>query len=92
MFEARIQKTLEAIRSGTLPLPTSTENMFVQSVNGALCSGCGDLIARLQAYYSVRTRNDSAPVLRLHPGCHDAWRRFTAEPRGDIVITRTPRG
>jgi hypothetical protein len=72
----RIDKTLATVRSGALPPPMSTRNMFAQSVTGAMCSGCNEPIERFHAYYSVRLQSDDGPSLRFHPVCHEIWVRF----------------
>jgi hypothetical protein len=82
MEQARITKTQTKLREGGLPAPSSAaDNMFLQSINGTICTACGEPIARLQGFYSVRIRSgELVPPLRLHPVCHDLWVRFTPAP------------
>jgi hypothetical protein len=80
MDDTRIAKTLATLRNGGLPRGSAAlDNMFLQSINGTICSGCAEPIARLQTFYSVRIRNGSDKPLRLHPVCHDVWARLSSE-------------
>lgn len=85
MDQTCIAKTLAKLRAGGLPAATSAaDNMFLQSINGTLCSACGEPIKRLQGFYSVRVESGSlAPPLRLHPVCHDLWATFKPSPLAD---------
>lgn len=78
MDQTCIAKTLAKLRAGGLPALTSAlDNIFLQSINGTLCSGCDEPIKRLQGFYSIRLRADSLTApLRLHPVCYDLWAKF----------------
>jgi hypothetical protein len=77
--ETRIRKTVARVQTADLPPATAAaDNMFLQSINGTICSGCAEPIERLQTFYSVRIRSGSLGPLRLHPVCYDAWARFEA--------------
>jgi hypothetical protein len=93
MNEVRIAKTQAKLREGGLPAAASAaDNMFLQSINGTVCTACGEPIERLQGFYSVRIRSaDLMPPLRLHPVCHDLWVRFTPAPRADQDSSATAR-
>jgi len=76
MDQACIAKTLDKVRCGGLPAATwAADNMFLESINGTVCSGCGEPIERRKHYYSVRLRSGSVAPLRLHAACYDAWAR-----------------
>jgi len=73
----RIAKTLETLRNHTLPTsPSSADNMFLESIEGTKCSGCCEPIRPRDAYYSVRLRDNTFMLLRLHPACYEFWIRF----------------
>jgi hypothetical protein len=77
--DTAIARTLDKARCGALPSATSAvDNMFLESINGTVCNGCDEPIARRKHYYSVRLRNGSGSPLRLHAACYDAWARFTS--------------
>jgi hypothetical protein len=83
MEQSRIDKTLDNLRGGGLPTSASAaDNLFLESINGSLCSGCGEAIKPRQYYYSVRLRGGAFTLLRLHPVCYDVWARFEPKPAG----------
>jgi hypothetical protein len=72
-----IAKILGKLRSGALPSAGSAvDNMFLESINGTVCNGCDEPIARRKHYYSVRLRSGPGSPLRLHAVCYDAWARL----------------
>ena len=75
MLQARIDKTFARLRAGELPAPTTIRTLPASS-RGTTCSGCGDVIERLERYVRVR----SATFLRFHLICHEAWVRFKRSP------------
>ena len=50
------------------------ERAFLAGGTGAVCSGCGEAIPRLEKAYYVRVR--AADALRFHVVCHQTWVRF----------------
>jgi hypothetical protein len=92
MNQTCIAKTLAKLRDGGLPTATSAaDNMFLQSIDGTVCSACGEPIKRLQGFYSVRVeRGDLTPPLRLHPVCHDLWVTFQPAPVADRGPSPSP--
>jgi hypothetical protein len=74
MPSPRIAKTLQRLHAGALPASTMAERAFLAGGTGAVCSGCGEAIPRLEKAYYVRVR--AADALRFHVVCHQTWVRF----------------
>jgi len=74
MPTARIERTLEKLRGGTLPSSSTAERALRAGGNGMDCSGCGERIGPLETAYYVRLTE--ATSLRLHAVCHETWLRF----------------
>jgi hypothetical protein len=70
MMRARIDKTLEKIRDGRLPV-TTDEKPLIETGDGNLCSGCGDTIGPIEQLYRPRV-----VPFRFHDVCYYVWATF----------------
>ena len=73
MAHRRTDKIFDKLRRGELPAPPA-HTASIETVNGKLCSGCDEMIQRLEHSYFVRIQGGT--LLWFHLVCHDAWVKF----------------
>jgi hypothetical protein len=83
MFQTRLEKTFDRLRSGELPNPPAVRTL-TDSDKETCCSGCGEIIDVYERYYYVRIRKITS--LRFHLLCHEAWVRFRGSSARDSVV------
>jgi hypothetical protein len=70
MHRGRIEKTIEKIRNGRLP-PMPDLRPVVETGDGNLCSGCGEIIRPIDELYRPRV-----VPFRFHDICYYVWTTF----------------
>lgn len=77
MEQRRIVQTLIRVQEAGFPTAAAAaDNLVLESINGGVCTGCGEAISPRDLYHSVRLRMHALGLLRFHPVCYDAWARF----------------
>ena len=74
LMQGRIEKTLERMRRGELPVPT-TDRPSIETGTYRFCDGCRDPITPLERMSVVVIFQ--VAVLRFHDECYTAWSSFT---------------
>jgi hypothetical protein len=75
MTQGRIDKTLDKMRRGGLPLAPADIRPSAESGNGRKCDGCSEPMYQLDRMYVAVVFN--VTVLRFHDVCYEAWAHFT---------------
>jgi hypothetical protein len=74
MTQGRMDKTVDKMRRGGLPAPTS-DRPTLESGNGRRCDGCSEPITQLERMAVVVIFK--AALMRFHEECYTAWSTFT---------------
>ena len=73
-FQGRIEKTIDKMRRGGLPAPTS-DKPSIETGNGTRCSGCTETVDPVDMMYLLFIRG--VGPFRFHDVCYHAWASFT---------------
>jgi hypothetical protein len=74
MTQGRIDKTLDKMRRGGLPLAPTDTRATVESGNGRKCDGCSEPMYQIDRMYVAVVLD--VTVLRFHDVCYQAWASF----------------